>query len=125
MEKRININGIWYIQENPNNIEENTNDGWYEPTSFLGCVIENTQACFEASILADSQNNICLDTLSIEYTDKREKPWKTDVWDNVTWMKECLKNNPESLEELDILGPQTRKFYLSFLKYLEIEKKWL
>ena len=37
----------------------------------------------------------------IEFTDKREKPFKEEVWDNDAWMKGVLSDVAESQSELD------------------------
>ena len=98
MKDRIQINGEWYIKESLNPLPEP------EPldlTYTQGCVYETSKYCFEATRLYKDYDSCEFyeDTLDIEFTDKRTKPWKTDHWDNSTWLLAVHHNDRDALEE--------------------------
>ena len=119
MQNRIQIDGVWYIRE------QQEPEVQIDVTRFKGIVAESDKYCFEATKIKDgSVPGKYYDGCDIEFTDKRVKPWKTDLWDNNAWMRGVLDNNPESLAELDNLGPQGEAELKAFLKVLK-EEGWI
>jgi hypothetical protein len=130
MEDRIQINGEWYVREQPTpatepEIELDITDNVIR---FKGMVFESDKYCFEATKLAktglfeEAEYYISFD---VEFTDKRVKPWKVDEWDNITWMKGILIDNPNSLDDLrESVCPQGEAEFKAFLKILK-QEGWL
>ena len=119
MQNRIQIDGVWYVRE------QQEPEVQLSITRFKGMVTESDKYCFEAN---RTQKTVCppeyYDDIDIEFTDKRSKPWKTDSWDNNTWMNGVLDNNPESLKSLNYICPQGIAELKAFLKVLK-EEEWL
>lgn len=116
---RIQIDGVWYVKE------DNRED---EPIKLdvvetQGCLVENDDFCYEATRIANDKGGF-YDGVDIKVTDKREKPWKEDYWDNNNWMRGVLEYNPESWKELPDLDGKNIKFLQAFLQYLK-DKEWL
>jgi len=84
MEKRIQINGDWYIRENArgNKIGNTEEDLIYGKQIIIGN--------FEAHICTDTYFNNIKDTLSISYY---INGWDKDpdIWDNALWIKKASK----------------------------------
>ena len=88
--------------------------------------IESDKYCFEAVRLERSDApGTYFEGIDIEFTDKRQKPWKEEYWDNPTWMKGVLTNDPESLENLrESVCLQGEAELKTFLKELK-EEGWI
>ena len=120
MEDRIQVNGVWYIREQQ------------EPEVEIHILrseartIESDKYVFEAVRLEKSDApGTYFDGIDINFTDKREKPWKEDYWDNSAWMRGVLVNDPESLENLrESVCLQGEAELKTFLKELK-EEGWL
>jgi len=120
--KTINIDGVEYALVPVGKLEPEVE---LNITRFKGMITESGKYCFEATLVRyNNEPDKYYDGVDIEFTDKRVKPWKTDHWDNDTWMRGVLDNNPESLAELDNLCPQGIVEFKSFLKVLK-EEGWL
>lgn len=129
MENRIEINGVWYVREDTINDsldildEEEMDFTWTEE-----CIYENDNYCFVASRIKKDDSEEFYDTIDIKYTDKRlsdRTEWTTEHWDNVSWFRGILENNPESLEYLrEVLCDKDVKQFKMFLRKL-LEVKWL
>ena len=125
MEDRIQINGIWYKREEE--VIEEPESTFWDVTNYVGKVAESKLYVFKAEkIYRDENGGGFLSGVDIEFTDKRILGnWKTDVWDNDTWMKSVLKDNPEALEGLrDSVCEQGEKEFKEFLTMLQ-EEGWL
>jgi len=113
---RIQINGVWYVREDsikPSDFEFNIKD----ITFYKGCVYENETSCFDVSKLDNYP-----DTLSIKYTDKRpsdREDWIEHDWDNVSWIKGLIEENPESIQEIDDLEESDIKVLIRILQHLK------
>jgi len=113
---RIQINGVWYVREDsikPSDFEFNIKD----ITFYKGCVYENETSCFDVSKLDNYP-----DTLSIKYTDKRpsdREDWTEHDWDNVSWIKGLIEENPESIQEIDDLEESDIKILIRMLQHLK------
>ena len=128
MENRIQVNGIWYVRETP---EVSYVEEQYEVSDSLQCVYENSEWCFEASILLKRD--------ATELTDTEGTPWikiteKSRMVDNKTfedevdseaWMLGVYDGAPESLKEANrIFDRDGLRYFTSFIGKL-IEKGWL
>lgn len=113
---RIQIDGVWYVREDsikPSDFEFNIKD----ITFYKGCVYENETSCFDVSKLDNYP-----DTLSIKYTDKRpsdREDWTEHDWDNVSWIKGLIEENPESIQEIDDLEESDIKVLIRILQHLK------
>jgi len=116
---RVEINGVWYVKEDQQQVESIQLDPFY----YHAYVVEDSEFVFEATkmIKDDGGYHDCLD---IKFTDKRQKPWKEEDWDNIAWIRSVLDNEPESFNELPDIGPKGIKFLQAFLKHLK-DKEWL
>jgi len=123
MENRIQINGVWYVREDVSNSNEIQIDITEDITYFSGCVYENDKYCWEVTVIEPHKYGNSVD---IKFTDKREKPWKEENWDNMVWFEGILENNLESLKELDgIMDEDGIKIFQKFLEYLKNDLGWL
>jgi hypothetical protein len=129
MEKRIEINGVWYVREDAINDsldildEEEMDLTWTEE-----CIYENDDYCFVASRIRRGEGEEFYPYIDIKFTDKRHSDrteWTTEHWDNISWFRGVLENNPESLEHLrEALCDKGVKQFKMFLRKL-VEVKWL
>jgi hypothetical protein len=118
MEDRIQINGTWYVKEQPDAVAPERQVEVYE---YKCLSYEDSRFCFTATI--DIADNSKLDF--IEVTDKRVKPWKEETWDHLGFFRGCLERNPDSLSEVASgFSDDDVENFVAFLK--EIEKRgWL
>ena len=117
---RIQINGVWYVRETQE--QEIILD---DLTKTLNIIYENENYSWEATRIYKDDGETFYDTFDIEFTDKRVKPWKTDLWDNNAWMRGILINDPVSLEHLrESVCPQGEAELKAFLTKLK-EEEWL
>ena len=123
MEDRIQLNGEWYVREQPN--PEPELDITDNIIRFRGISYESDKYVFEATIIRKPGSEFEYYDCDIEFKDKRTRPWTEDLWDNPTWVKGVLNNNPESLEELrKTVCPQGEAEFKAFLKVLK-QEGWL
>jgi hypothetical protein len=124
MEDRIQLNGEWYVREQPNpepEFELNIDN----IIRFRGISYESDKYVFEATIIRKPSSDWEYYDCDIEFKDKRTRPWVEDLWDNITWVKGVLNNNPESLVELrKTVCPQGEAEFKAFLKVLK-QEGWL
>ena len=114
---RILIDGVWYIRETEI-LEE------LDVTECEGLVYENTKAVFEATRIKNDEGIFYRD-FDIKYTDKREKPWKDEHWDNTTWMKNVMNGDVMAISSaLEVMDRETLSNLQRFLKYIMDVKKW-
>lgn len=130
METRIEINGVWYVREDTINDsldildEEEMDLTWTEE-----CIYEIDDYCFVASrIKKDGDENEFYTDIDIKFTDKRyhgRTEFIEEYWDNNSWFRGILENNPESLRDLrEVLCDNGVKQFKMFLRKL-VEVKWL
>jgi hypothetical protein len=123
MQDRIEINGVWYVREDISNNQVED----LELIFSLQAMYEDGKYCWEAIRLykENSHQTHFYEDIDIKFTDKREKPFKEDHWDNNSWFKGVLDNDPESLkdarESMCDDGIKTFKLFLNKLK----EEGWL
>ena len=123
MEDRIQLNGEWYVREQPN--PEPELDITDNIIRFRGISYESDKYVFEATIIRKPGSEFDYYDCDIEFKDKRTRPWIEDLWDNPTWVKGVLDNNPESLVELrKSVCPQGEAEFKAFLKILK-QEGWL
>jgi hypothetical protein len=126
MENRIQVNGEWYIKEEPDAIPEPQKE--LELTHFEGCVYENDKYCFEVTRIYKNydKGEFYSDCIDVEFTDKRtDKPWKIDNWDNTSWLRGIYDNDRISINEaLEVMDMDGVKELKALVKEL-IEKGWI
>jgi hypothetical protein len=121
MEDRIQVNGEWYVKELTTPPVE------LDLTYYEGCVYENSKYCFEVTRIYRNYNKdeFYPDSVSVEFTDKRVQPRKTDDWDNTSWLRGIYDNDRtsinEALEVMDMDGVTELKALVGEL----IEKGWI
>jgi hypothetical protein len=124
MEDRIQINGVWYVKEDTKTDEpiDNYNDIKLQIYQNHEISHEDDYLCLEATINLDYD----IDSLHILVTDKRNKPWVSETWDNSSFFYGLHKRSPESIEVLDESN-FTRNMKGTILKFIDklVELKWL
>ena len=120
MEDRIQINGTWYVKEQPDPVVE---ERQIEVFEYKCLVYEDQRFCFEATI--DIVDTGTLDLIKV--INKSVKPWKEDTWDIVFFLHACLERDPDSLATLrgeSGFSDDDVENFIAFLK--EIQKRgWL
>ena len=119
MEDRIQINGTWYVREQPT--QEVKPLKREDVTFFKGFVYETDKFCYEAII---PEYHVHID---IKFTDKRIKPWVEDHWDSMAWFKGVSENNPDSINSLINENEMEAEDILEFRSFLAFLKQqgWL
>ena len=97
MEDRIQINGVWYIKEEPDAIPQKELDLAYGEM----CAYEVLDYCFEATRMFKDydKSEFFEGDIDIKFTDKRTKPWKIDNWDSPAWLLKVHHNDKEALND--------------------------
>lgn len=122
MKERIEIDGVWYIRED---VTEEVNITDSDIVKFIGISYETIEYSFEATRLTNEKTGEHYSDIDIKFTDKRVKPWKEELWDNNSWFKGILEDNPDSIPALEkSLGRLGQKQFKAFLKYLQ-QKEWI
>lgn len=116
--ERIYVDGVWYVREKEPEKEIELNECVY-----AGIVVENGDFCFKAEIMEKSEGTF-FDQIDLYVTDKREKPWKEDVWDNNQYLIGILEKDEDCLNSLGHFGQDNILFLTKFLEKL-VEKNWL
>jgi hypothetical protein len=117
MKDRIQIDGEWYVKE------PNVKEIILDVVSYEKCVVENDSFCYEAIRIKRDEDKSFYNSIDIKVTDKREKPWKEEIWDNNLYLKLILKNDSESLKSLNY-NEDELLFLKTFLQYL-VKENWL
>lgn len=99
MENRIQINGDWYIKEEPDAIPEPQKE--LELAYAEMCSYEVLDYCFEAKRLFKDHDSseVYADTINIKFTDKRTKSWKIHNWDNAAWFRGVFDNDKRAIND--------------------------
>ena len=120
MEDRIQINGTWYVKEQPDAV---TQERQVEVFEYKCLMYEDSIFCFTATI--DLADNGKLDF--IEVTNKQFIPWKEETWDHLGFFRGCLERKSDSLLSLkgdSGFSDDDVENFIAFLK--EIQKRgWL
>lgn len=139
MEKRIQINGVWYIEDPDQNdvidSPESTEFRTQDVIQTVSCLWESRNWCFEASkmlsIPSDFNSLSSADYFSgidIEIIDKREgrkEDWITDHADNEAWIIGVYDENPESMSDArEMFDAQGLREFKNFVGYL-IDNHWI
>lgn len=96
MKDRIEINGVWYVKED----QTKQQDVEFDFTTYDGRVYESSLYCFEVT-RTHADDGTPYPGCTVEFTDKRVKPFKKDDWDNENWFLGVLDENPASMESLE------------------------
>ena len=116
---RIQINGIWYVPENSQDVVV------IEPDREECYTVENSDFYFKAIRIFDQEENSFFDNIDIHFIDKRpNKPKQQDTCDNTDWMIGILKNDDASMEDLPDIGRSGLATLKAFLQFL-VDKDWL
>lgn len=116
---RIQINGIWYVPENSQDVVV------IEPDREECYTVENSDFYFKAIRIFDQEENLFFDDIDIHFIDKRpNKPKQQDTWDNNDWMIGILKGDDASMQDLPDIGRSGLATLRAFLQYL-VDKNWL
>ena len=116
---RIQINGIWYVPENSQDVVV------IEPDREECYTVENSDFYFKAIRIFDQEENSFFDNIDIHFIDKRpNKPKQQDTWDNNDWMIRILENDDASMEDLPDIGRSGLATLKAFLQFL-VDKDWL
>ena len=116
---RIQINGIWSVPENSQDVVV------IEPDREECYTVENSDFYFKAIRIFDQEQNSFFDDIDIHFIDKRpNKPKQQDTWDNNDWMIGILKNDDASMEDLPDIGRSGLATLKAFLQFL-VDKDWL
>ncbi len=121
MENRIQLNGVWYVRED---IENNKED--FELSFSLSAIYENDKYCWEAIRLYKDNSQIDFyKDIYIKFIDKRDNPWKEELWDNVKWLAFVMNNDPDAIKiARESMCEDGIKTFKLFLKKLH-EEDWL
>jgi hypothetical protein len=121
--KTINIDGVEYALVPVGKLEPEVEINIIRSEART---IESDKYVFEAVRLERKDApGTYFEGIDIEFTDKRQKPWKEEYWDNSAWMRGVLINDPESLENLrESVCLQGEAELKTFLKELK-EEGWL
>lgn len=129
MKDRILVDSVWYVKEDMPDIS-------LLGTKYVGYVVENSNFCFDAYKIYKDNGERLYPGITVKVTDKRSndyKSWKTEEWDNDTFLINILNNDPVSLEMLKRLSfddtiaisePDDIKFLQAFLRLLT-DMGWL
>jgi hypothetical protein len=121
MENRIQVNGVWYVREDISEQEKKD----IEVTYAMTCTYENDKYCWEAKRLMEDDGISYYSDIDIKFTDKREKPWKEEHWDNNEWMINVMNNESNAIEDAEeSMCREGIKEFRFFLKKLEANS-WL
>lgn len=116
---RIQINGIWYVPENSQDVVV------IDPDREECYTVENSDFYFKAIRLFDQEQNSFFDDIDIHFIDKRpNKPKDQEIWDSNDWMIGVLKGDDASMEELPDIGRSGLATLKAFLQFL-VDKDWL
>ena len=117
--KRINIDGEWYVKEKDTIPKEAL-----DVIDTLNCCYEDARYIFRA-IKIFKTNEVLYEGLDIEFTDKRDIPFKINYIDNTEWVKSLYNNDTDTIEDaLKLMCEDGIHVFQEFIGLL-IEKKWL
>jgi len=126
MEERIQINGVWYVKEQP--------DAKPEPHSVdvihtQSIIYEDQDYCFEAGMSIDPETGQPLYDdvgMDVKVTDKTQgKPWKELFWDHEGFFRGCYEHKPRSIESLkESLNEAGVNNFIAFLQHT-MDAGWL
>jgi hypothetical protein len=126
MEDRIQINGVWYVKEQPDPKPEPHS---VEVAHYQSIVYEDSDYCFTARMLIDpetQQPKYTIIGMDIEVVDKTKgKDWTTEYWDSEFFLRGCYERNPESIETLkESLNDTGVENFIAFLQHT-VDNGWL
>lgn len=123
MENRIQVNGEWYVKESTINAQPIELDLNY----LESCIYDTEKYRFKVSrVYKDyDKDQFYPDSIDVEFTDKRVKPWKTDHWDNSNWLLRVHHNDKDALNEVfELMDGEGVRELKNLIREL-IEKGWI
>jgi len=113
---RIQINGVWYIRETPEEQEQ------VDAVLYQGCVAETEKHCFDATRLREDSEEF---DIKVTYKKGSRSEWKEDLWDNTNFLKGVFNGDPDALNSLreSIDDEAEIKYFISFLQILK-DNNW-
>jgi len=126
MEDRIQINGVWYVKEQPDTKPEPHSVEVFHNQSII---YEDQDYCFEATIIIDPETGQPLyDEIGmyVKVTDKTQGiPCMELFWDHEGFFRGCYERNPESIESLkESLNEAGVENFIAFLQHT-MDAGWL
>jgi len=126
MEERIQINGVWYVKEQPGAKPEPHSVDVIHTQSI---VYEDLDYCFKATITIDPETGQPLYNyigMDVKVTDKTNgRDWTTEYWDSESFFRGCYERNPESIETLkESLNDAGVENFIAFLQHTA-DNGWL
>jgi hypothetical protein len=126
MEERIQINGVWYVKEQPDTKPEPHSVEVFHNQSI---VYEDRDYCFEATIIIDPETGQPLYDdigMDVKVTDKTQgNPCMELFWDHEGFFRGCYERNPESIESLkESLNEAGVENFIAFLQHT-MDAGWL
>ena len=128
MENRIQVNGVWYVREQPEQeLRVLVND---DITAVKGFIFDTNGFSYEATKIAKSglfEEDEYYEDFDIKFTNMNTTPHIEEHWDSMFWFRGVLEGNPESIEilldesEMDSEDVLEFRSFLAFLK----EQGWL
>jgi hypothetical protein len=88
---RIQIDGVWYVREDKPKVN-------FDIVEYKGRVYESDLYYFEVTKHKKDDTSY-FDGVNVKFTDKREKPWKTEDWDNDKWLLSILNDIEVHIDE--------------------------
>ena len=126
MEDRIQINGVWYVKEQPDaKLELHSVDVIHTQS----IIYEDQDYCFEATIAISPETGQPLYDeigMDVTVTDKTKgKPWTELFWDHEGFFRGCYERNPESIKSLrENLNAAGVENFIAFLQHT-MDAGWL
>ena len=125
MENRIKIGDEWYVKES--SINKTEDSIIIDPILTEHILFETEECIFDVSRMYRDDEETFYDGVTVDFTDKRESyaDWKSEDWDNHTWLIGVLQNNEESLvsarESLSERGIDELKYVVKQL----VKRGWI
>jgi len=114
MKDRLNIDGVWYIKEEPSKKQEVIKVD--ESLLFHGLTNESDKVCFELTVLFDEDGDMLKNmdpSLEVTFKKGERRDWVVDYWDNEDYLLKILNGQVDG-EVLELMG----KLELSMIKEL-------
>lgn len=123
---RIQINGVWYVQEDTIKKEDVLEE--IDPVHSQKLSFETGDYYWDATRIYRDDDWNFYDDIYIEFIDKTKPDGMSsepECWDNNSWLRGVLDNNPESISEASLsMDKEGIRMFRSFLKVLR-DRGWI